>query len=491
MKKFNQDSKGYSVTLLLVGSIFLLFTGGKFNFWMAAWFPTIFFIRFFRTGKILSRYLITVIITWIVTLISWYGIQPLNFISYAITMLITTCFTVLPLVGDRLLYKKVPKFLSTLVFPIFATFLEYMFITGNPMGSFGSLAYSQFDNKFFIQLVSITGIMGLTFVINWFSSVVNHMWEKRSKKPVIVYFSILLAIYIFGVFSYFNESEAEKVKVAGIFKVHPQITLYSIMSSDDSNKYKLADELIELYIEETKVLAKDGYMMISWPEAAVISSDVDFNNKDIKFSKIADELNIHLIIPYIITNDNGPFENKLKMYSPTGATLLNHTKYGGNVFEGSLKGDGIIKFTDTEFGRISSVICWDMDFPGAVSQTGRNSVDILFSPANEWSQIIPVHAEMAVFRGIENGSSTIHPASMGLSLIADNKGRIISEENWYNSSSKSIKGTVYIKGTKTIYSVIGELFPIIIMILTLLLFIYSIVYKISTSKSKKVVQNEK
>jgi hypothetical protein len=106
MKKIDQDSKLYSLIKLIAGSLFLLFTGGRFNFWLAPWFSGIFYIRFFRKGKLVGRYILTVLVTWIVTLISWYGIQPLDTIGYAITMLITASITVLPYIGDRLLYKK-------------------------------------------------------------------------------------------------------------------------------------------------------------------------------------------------------------------------------------------------------------------------------------------------------------------------------------------------------------------------------------------------
>jgi apolipoprotein N-acyltransferase len=126
-----------------------------------------------------------------------------------------------------------------------------------------------------------------------------------------------------------------------------------------------------------------------------------------------------------------------------------------------------------------------MDFPDKVSQTGKNGVDLLFSPSNEWENIIPVHAQMAVFRGIENGSSTIHPASMGLSVIADSRGRIMAEENWYDSEKKSITGSVPVKGTKTVYSLIGDLFPLLIMISTAALIIYSIILGTIRFKKKR------
>jgi len=489
MKKFKGNSKLYPLVLLAAGALFLLFTGGKYNFWLTAWFPSVFFIRYFRSGKLLGRFLLALLVIWLVTLISWYGIQPLDPVSYSITMLISTIISMLPLLGDRLLYKKVPPFASTLIFPVFSTFIEYIFISGNPMGSFGSLAYSQFDNKLLIQLAGVTGILGITFLMNWFPAVVNHIWEKKSRKPAVVFSAVIAALYIYGGVVYFSAPEENEVRVSGIFKVDSDKSLRSIMSGDENERYSMADELFESYLNETINQAASGAQMVSWPEGAVITESSTMPEKENRISGLADELNIYLVVPYMVIHESSPFENKLAVFGPDGNKVLDHIKYGGNIFEGSLPGSGDIDSIDTEYGKLAAVICWDMDFPSIVSQTGRDNVDILFSPAFEWSEIVPVHAQMAVFRGIENGSSTVHTASMGLSVIADSRGKVLAEKNWFDSEDKSIQGNVPVRGRKTVYSVIGDLFPLIIMIGTALIFFYtvflSIRNKIKKSKTDK------
>ena len=67
-----------------------------------------------------------------------------------------------------------------------------------------------------------------------------------------------------------------------------------------------------------------------------------------------------------------PIENKLLLIDPTGAIVMEHIKYGGNIVEGTLLGDGKLQAVTTPFGVLSGVICWDMDYPATIQQTGQN-----------------------------------------------------------------------------------------------------------------------
>ena len=75
--------------------------------------------------------------------------------------------------------------MATLVAPLAFTAWEFMTLAYNPMGSWGSLAYSQYGNLPLMQLVSITGLWGLTFLITWFGATVNWAWEQSFAWPAI------------------------------------------------------------------------------------------------------------------------------------------------------------------------------------------------------------------------------------------------------------------------------------------------------------------
>ena len=102
-----------------------------------------------------------------------------------------------------------------------------------------------------------------------------------------------------------------------------------------------------------------------------------------------------------------PAENVVHIIDPNGEIVLTHVKYGGNDFEGSLKGDGVLQTINTPYGKLSAVICWDADFPNIIKQAGEQDVDLLFVPANDWREVKDIHAGMATFRAVENGMSIL------------------------------------------------------------------------------------
>jgi len=61
--------------------------------------------------------------------------------------------------------------------------------------------------------------------------------------------------------------------------------------------------------------------------------------------------------------------------SPEGQVLFTYHKAKPTPGEGNY-GDGIIKYFDSPYGRISSTICFDMDFPSLISQVNKMNIDI-------------------------------------------------------------------------------------------------------------------
>jgi apolipoprotein N-acyltransferase len=138
--------------------------------------------------------------------------------------------------------------------------------------------------------------------------------------------------------------------------------------------------------------------------------------------------------------------------------VLEHYKYGFNLSEGSLPGDGVLRTVKTPFGTLSGVICWDTDFPATVRQAGRNGTDILMSLANDWREIDPLHGRMAVYRAIENGVSLVRQGNEGLSLATDPYGRVVASMDHFVASERVMVAQVPTHGVVTVYSVIGDLF---------------------------------
>lgn len=129
-----------------------------------------------------------------------------------------------------------------------------------------------------------------------------------------------------------------------------------------------------------------------------------------------------------------------------------------------------IKYIDTKYGRIGSVICYDMDFPSYIRQAGQLNIDILLVPSLDWKDINPIHSHMAAFRGIENGLNVFRQTNLGLSLATDYNGKPISKMDHFNTEDRVLIAHLPTKGMPTLYSNVGDIFSWICIIVLLLFF---------------------
>ena len=439
---------------------------GRWTIPITAWLGPIFAIRFIRTQRrVWLAYLLLVVTTGIavtIALPSFLGeLRPSIIIGSAI-------ITNLAFLADRLLAPHLPGFVGTLVYPLVFTTLEFINSLTNPLGSFGSLAYTQFGNLPLLQIVSVTGMLGLTFLISWLASVVNWAWEREFawqeiKRGTALYAGIFLAVLLFGQLRlWFAPQPVETVRIAGFTVVDwraEQDQMMQALNNDRPAFRQLVAARYPLYFEKTIQEAQAGAKIVVWPEHAAPVAKEDEPALLARAQEIAQQENIYLAISLMaFPADDSPYEAKLLIFDPAGELVLEHYKYGGVGFEGNrVNGDGILRTAATPYGVLSGLICWDTDFPGNVLQAGRNGTDILLSPSLDFREIDPMHAHMAVMRGIENGVSVVRVSDNGLSMIADPYGRVLASTDHFTSGERTIVAQVPTQRVSTIYPGIGDL----------------------------------
>jgi apolipoprotein N-acyltransferase len=191
---------------------------------------------------------------------------------------------------------------------------------------------------------------------------------------------------------------------------------------------------------------------------------------------LAKQAGIYLAMPTFTAfpDSDRTWENVLYVAGPDGSIVIEHVKYGGNILEGTLKGSGEIAAADTEYGRLSGIICWDTNYPNIVRQVGEQQADILLSPAKEWAGINPMHAEMAVFRAIENGAAVIRQTDEGLSIVADGYGRTLAIGEGLANSGNYLLTEVPTSSPTTLYPVIGDVVGIMATVGLVVLAVYAL-----------------
>jgi apolipoprotein N-acyltransferase len=116
-----------------------------------------------------------------------------------------------------------------------------------------------------------------------------------------------------------------------------------------------------------------------------------------------------------------------------------------------LRGDGKLLIGEVDGARISTLICYDLDFPDLVAQAGELDIGILVGPAGDWPEIASIHAKMSRSRAIEQGVVLVRPTTGGVSIIYDGLGRVLAETHSIDDNVRHVTTWVPIHRRPTLY----------------------------------------
>ena len=457
---------GLSLALLLAGTLLVGFSMGRWLAPLAAWIGPALILRYARDHKVGRGYAL-VLTAWILAVFIGFGEffrPPLGvFIVVGNGLLMS-----LPYLADRLMFARLKGFSSTLAFPLAATTLEFFYIHTNPVGTWGGTGFTQYGDLPLMQLASVTGTIGITFLMGWFASVANWAWENRSRgggivKGLAAYGTALALVYIFGFARLNLAPSGATVRVAGI--TAQSLNTLAERLAEMSDPAAIQQEVLshwEAYFDETRREAQAGAQVIVWPEVSGASAPewgTDVASLTARAQQVARQNGIYLVLPLYFKplDTSQPFENKLLLIDPTGAIVLDHIKYGAAIMEpGRRVGDGKLQTVATPFGLLSAVICYDLDFPAVVQQSGQNGTGLLLVPSKDWRAIDPVHSYMAVFRAIENGLSLVRQTDAGLSIAVDPYGRVLAQTDYFGSTDRTMVAQVPVRHVATAYTLFGR-----------------------------------
>jgi apolipoprotein N-acyltransferase len=456
----------WSYLWLALGAI--LFVFGHFGQWMvpfAAWLVPIFILRFIRIQKPLWGLIIVLIVFIIGSFISSYRMLPgAPLLSTIIMAIIFGIFIILPLLVDRLISPRCRGLVSTFVYPLAHTTLAYLYELAMG-GNYLLLSYTQYGNLPLTQIVSVTGVWGIGFLIIWLASVVNYAWEHefnwlKIKNVVGICAGIIAVVLLFGGARLaLFPPEIKTVRIASI--TTPGI-MAQFMELIKSRKVPLLKDNLSTLDNLTTQAAQFGAKIVFWQEDAAIVTKNDEAAFVTHGRELARKEKIYLMLGMTVLDPrfSQKAQNKVVLINPSGEVAweyLKHHLVPGKEAPYYVSGQGKIPTLITPYGKISAVICYDMDFPIFINQL-KSEIDILLVPSFDWKEVTPTSTEKVTFRAIEHGYSLIRCTGDGLSIAVDPYGRTLSALTYFNTDEHIMISDVPMKGVTTIYSQIGDLF---------------------------------
>jgi apolipoprotein N-acyltransferase len=452
----------------------------------------------FLLGWIAGLSYYAVLLYWIPAVPSHYGglSIPISILIYAGFV----CFLGLTWAAFSLCFTKIHKSLPVLSF-FLAPFLWVSFefiithiLTGFPWGLLG---YGQHKNLYFIQLASITGITGLSFILVLFQSLFVLSMKLRKKAPFFAALTLVLLIHVSGFVS------IEDIPAEG--NSFSAAVIQGNVSSDiqwGDLSFEEIESLFNQHLRLSRNASLKNNDLIIWPEFSVPlcfgCSYGIYQEFKMRLYRFVQETDCTLLLG---TNEKGEKGEKTEYYN-TSLLLkpdLSQSQYHKihlvpfgeytpykkifgfisritHAISDITPGEHFVlhEYTGNRFG---TPICYEIIFPDLVRRFTKSGAHFLVTITNDgWygrSSAPYQHFAIAVLRAVENRRYLLRAATTGISGIVDPHGRVLSQSELMTQTF--LYGTVIPLNKKTIYTLYGDVLPYTSLTLSVFFFILAFI----------------
>jgi apolipoprotein N-acyltransferase len=395
-----------AVAPFLGAAVLLPFANGAHSLTLAAFLAPLLLLRFTRTQRPAVGFLATIAVQSMAFAIQFQGMIPVPGALHTMIVMTYAGALTAPYLIDRWMAPRLQGWLVTLVFPSAWAATDYLF-SFIPYGSWGSPAYALYGTLPLLQLLAVTGLWGVTFLIGWVAAAGNLVWELgtqpvRALRAAFTTVGILAGLAFLGDARLtFCRPDVPTTRIASLSRIDltlhadPQVVarFYAQrpltaeqITAIRSRAAAIDDDLLARAEQE----ARAGARIVFWGEANAPVLKEDEGDLIRRAIKMAARSGIYLGMALAVWHmeANPPLENKFMLITPDGQVAWEYFKahpLPGTEATISITRGGRLQVLDTPFGRLTSVICFDADFPRLLAQAGRLRADIVLDPSNDWA----------------------------------------------------------------------------------------------------------
>ena len=277
--------------------------------------------------------------------------------------------------------------------------------------SWMQLGFSQVPAPSILQLVSVTGVYGLTLTIVAANTGLAYLTIKRPLHGVVAAIGIVVAAGLLGRIPVSEAPLGADAFVAGAIQTE---------ASD-----------LDTDIELTEECAEEGARLVVWPEYSLMEYPLADSSLLESIQGAARESSAYLIVgckEHIDPADEERYWNSAVVVGPTGDVLGSyHKNYPVQFFRDGVPG-GEYPVFDTELGALGIAICYDMDFAPVFRRLVVNGAELVCVPtydSHEWGELQHAqHSAMARARAVEARRWVVRATSSGISQIIDPRANV-------------------------------------------------------------------
>jgi len=354
----------------------------------------------------------------------------------------------------RGLLHRGAAFSAVIALPAFWTFCEYLSSFAPSNGTAGSLAYTQERFLPILQVASLTGPWGITFLLLLFPSAVAGGLYLRRRSPLQAGFvvgsvlAVLAGAVLFGAIRLAAPSAQQNIKVG-------------LLDTDTVEFAEKAPEILQLiksYAERAEQLAHQGAKIVLMPEKTGLLLEQNTKSVDLVLQPVADRTGATLIIgvQHVLAQDSF---NEARIYTPGQPITTYNKQHMLAPFESNLTPGTSLALLSRPNFRAGVAICKDMDFIHPALDYAKAGIDLLLDLAWDFNVDRAQHGHIAIMRGVEGGYAIAHAAKDGFLTVTDDRGRILGEATTGGRGFTSLLVDVPLRHDQTVFARYGAWFP--------------------------------
>ncbi len=428
----------------------------------------------------------------------------------------------------KTLFKKHYALVSVLFYNAYLYLTQQGFL-GYPYGNITSALY---EYTSLIQIVSITGIWGLGFVITLpqalLADYIYSKGERRKLHSFLISIILLLLVWIYGIFAlhyYDNKEYDESITVAAI--EHSADTWqggYSTYKKNFETLVSLTEDAISSSSPDMVVWSETAFVpSVSWHQTYNISITTrKLVTQFVAFGK-------NLGIPLITGNPEGVIKDKdfdpvLDNGEWNWKTYNTVIYFSDGEVKGTYRKQHLVPFTEyfpyeKEFPRLynflkandykwwekgdestvfeyngikfSTPICFEDMFGYISSDFVKNGADMIINLSNDyWSRSVQAevqHFQLSLFRAVETRRPLLRSTNSGITALVLPSGRIVNPLEPFTQCYGIYEVPVDKSAGLTFYTLHTDLFGRLFVVIS----VFSVLYSLSVTIYKRKEEKER
>ena len=308
----------------------------------------------------------------------------------------------------------------------------------------------------FLQLASVTGPWGMSFVLLLFPAAIAialHLRQsapKRALQVAGVGIGVVALVLAFGFVRLAAPTQKQMVKVG-------------LITSDEKPNLMVADpgadteRLFRDYAREAGRLASEGAQAIVMPEKLGVTLQGKAAGTDAILQSVASQTGA-TIVAGVVHVDAPVKYNEARIYTPGSDVQRYDKEHMLPPFESNLTIGTTRVLLPRPQQKWGVAICKDMDFTSPSRLYGKDDAGLMLVPA--WDFVVDAswHGHIALMRGVEDGFSIARAAKNGFLTVSDDRGRIIGEVSSSSAPFATLLVSVPAAHEWTVYQWLGDWF---------------------------------